>query len=349
MSIILDSCSYEEIENFVKEQKWPKFRSKQLFNWIFGKYICNFSDMTNLSKEVREILSEKAAFSKIKILKKQISREENTTKCLFELSGQTQIEAVLMKHYFGNSLCISTQAGCSMGCSFCASTLNGLDRNLTTGELFGQVRFAQEFLMKQEERLDNLILMGTGEPFQNLPNVLTFLKNLHHPLGGNFSYRRITISTCGIIPGIEALMKEDIPVNLAISLHSPNNEIRNFLMPINQIYPIKNLISIAQKYAELTGRRITYEYLLIDKINDQPDHAKELISLIKGKLASINLIPYNPVKENSFLRSPKRNVDQFYQMIKNSRIPVSIRKEMGSDIDAACGQLRFKSLREEGV
>lgn len=349
MSIVLDSCSYEEIENFVKEENWPAFCSKQLFNWIFGKYTSNFSEMTNLSKELRETLSKKAIFSELKIIKEQVSKEENTTKWLFELSDQAQIEAVLMKHHFGNSLCISTQAGCSMGCSFCASTLNGLDRNLTAGELFGQVRFAQEFLMKQGEKLDNLILMGTGEPFQNLPNVLTFLKNLHHPLGGNFSYRRITISTCGIIPGIEALTQENIPVNLAISLHAPNDEIRNFLMPINQTYPIKDLISAAQKYAELTGRRITYEYLLIDQVNDQPAHAKELISLIKGKLASINLIPYNPVEEKSFSRSSKRNVELFYQIIKESRIPVSIRKEMGSDIDAACGQLRFKSLQKEGV
>lgn len=349
MSIVLDSCSFEEIENFVQEQNWPKFRGKQLFNWIFGKYSSNFSDMTNLSKELRETLSNKAVFSELQILKEQISKEENTIKWLFELSDQAQIEAVLMKHHFGNSLCISTQAGCLMGCAFCASTLNGLDRNLTAGELFSQIRFTQKFLMEKGEKLDNLILMGTGEPFQNLSNVLTFLKNLHHPLGGDFSYRRITISTCGIIPGIQALTEENIPVNLAISLHAPNDELRNFLMPINQTYPIKDLIPAAQKYAELTGRRITYEYLLIDQINDQPNHARELISLVKGKLASINLIPYNPVEEKSFLRSSKRNVEQFYQMIKESRIPVSIRKEMGSDIDAACGQLRFKSLGKEGV
>lgn len=349
MSAILDSCSLEEIEKFVKEQNWPHFRSKQLYSWIFGKYVSNFSDMTNLSKEIRETLSKVASFSEIQMIKEQISKEENTTKWLFKLSDQAQIETVLMKHHFGNSLCISTQAGCSMGCSFCASTLNGLERNLTAGELFGQVRFAQKVLMENQEKLDNLILMGTGEPFQNISNVLTFLKNLHHPLGGDFSYRRITISTCGIIPGIEALAQENIPINLAISLHAPNDEIRNFLMPINQAYPIKDLIPAAQKYAELTGRRITYEYLLIDHINDQPEHAKELIALIKGNLASINLIPYNPVEEKSFSRSPKRNVEQFYQMIKNSRIPVSIRKEMGSDIDAACGQLRFKSLQDEGV
>lgn len=343
----IDSFSKEKLNSIIKELGWPGFRSKQMFSWIFGKYVTDFSQMTNLSKSMQESLSEAYEFTTLEVLSEQVSKEQNTVKWLCELSDQAQIETVLMKHSFGNSLCISTQAGCAMNCSFCASALNGLDRNLTAGELFGQVRLAQNELSKNGAKLDHLVLMGTGEPMHNLDAVLTFLKNLHDPEGGNFSYRRVTLSTCGVIPGIERLIEEDIPINLAISLHAPNDELRSALMPVNLSYPLAKLIPAAQNYAESTGRRITYEYLLIDEMNDRKEHALELITLLRGKLASINLIPYNPVCEKPYRRSTKENIQQFHELIEKSKIPVSIRREMGKDIDAACGQLRFKSIKKE--
>lgn len=347
MKIALDSIEKTDLELIMRERRWPRFRGQQIYHWIYGKYARSFDEMTNLSKEMRLFLEQNDSLSSLEIIKTQISKEENTVKWLSQLQDGAQIETVLMKHSFGNSLCISSQAGCAMGCSFCASTLNGLERNLTSGELFSQIRLAQLYLQGSSEKLDNLVLMGTGEPFQNLENVLVFLKNLHDPEGGNFGYRRITISTCGLLPGIQRLMSEEIPVNLAISLHAPNNDLRSQIMPINHTYPIEELIACAQAYAEKTGRRITYEYLLLEDINDGSQEAKELVQLLRGKLASVNLIPYNPVPERPYRRPTDLKIQHFFSILQKSGIPTSIRREMGKDIDAACGQLRFQSISKE--
>jgi len=345
--LLIDGIRKEELSRFIKTLNWPQFRSRQIYQWVFSKCVTNISEMTNLSKEMQKKLQESCGFSALDVIKVQVSKEENTKKWLCEFSDGARVEMVLMRHSFGNSLCISTQAGCAMGCLFCASTLNGLERNLTAGELFAQVRLAQKELFSQGEKLNNLILMGTGEPLHNLKEVLVFLENIHDPEGMNFSYRRVTLSTCGIIPGITELIEVKLPINLAISLHASNDGVRSELMPINRTYPMSELIEIAQKYAESSGRRITYEYLLIENLNDQKRHAEELIALLKGKLASVNLIPYNPVQEKSFKRSKDKDIQQFYKLIEKSGIPVSIRREMGKDIDAACGQLRFNSKKGE--
>ena len=343
----LDNCSKEELKEIVGQLGWPMFRGKQIYQWVFSKSIEDISEMTNLSKEMRQELAKNYQLSSLRVAQKQVSRQENTVKWLLELEDGATIEMVLMRQYYGNSLCISTQAGCAMGCAFCASTLNGLERNLTAGELWGQIRIAVKELLSEGKKLDNLVLMGTGEPLQNLTEVVKFLKNLHDSEGFDFSYRRVTLSTCGLVDGIQKLMEEEIPINLAISLHASTNGVRDKIMPVNQKFRIEELMDIARKYANKTGRRITYEYLLIDGLNDRPEDAQNLLQLIRGQLASVNLIPYNPVEEKSFQRSKPEAIKAFALILETNNIPVSIRKEMGKDIDAACGQLRFNLTKKE--
>ena len=337
----LDRYFPDQFTELAVENGWPKFRGKQISEWIYKKYVTSFDEMTNLPLALRTELAQKYKLTPLKEINCQISRQENTIKWLSELEDGTQIETVLMRHSYGNSLCISTQAGCAMGCTFCASTLTGLERNLTASEMWGQVRLAERYLRKDSAKLDSLVVMGIGEPFQNLEELIHFFHLLHDPQGADFSYRRITVSTSGIVPGIQALEREYIPVSLAISLHAPTDTLRSQLMPINRQYPIRILLAAAESYAQKSGRRVTYEYLLLDQINDQISHAKALVELLKGKLAIVNLIPYNEVAERPYKRSTNEAVQKFYKILSEEGITVSIRREMGRDIAAACGQLRL--------
>lgn len=344
--INLFGSTLTEIEKILIPLKVPKFRAKQIAEWMYQKSVDNFFDMTNLSRGFREQLSEKFVIQKAKLITEWNSSDEKTTKYLLAFYDGTTVEAVLMRHDYGNSVCVSTQAGCAMGCAFCASTLHGVTRNLSAGEMLAEVLFINERLKKQQQKVDTLVLMGSGEPFMNYNNVLKFIRLLHESYTLNMGYRNITVSTSGIVPEIYKFAEEGIPVNLSISLHAPDNEIRSMLMPVNKKYCIEEVVKAAVNYAAVTKRRITYEYILIDRINDTPEAAEKLVQLLKNKLASVNLIPINPVKERNLNRPSQERIDAFEKILSNKHINVTVRREMGTDIQAACGQLRNKHLAE---
>ena len=266
-----------------------------------------------------------------------------TTKFLLDLNG-ARVECVLMRHDYGNSVCISTQAGCAMGCAFCASTLNGLERNLTAGEMLSQVLFINDKLRAESQKVDSIVVMGTGEPLQNFDNLIGFLELIHEPYTLGLSYRKITVSTCGIVPNIKKLAALDLPITLSISLHAPTDELRSQLMPINRTFSIDEVVDAGGSYAQQTGRRVTYEYILIDGVNDSPEHARQLSTLLKDQLANVNLIPINPVVEKNFKRPSARSIKNFVEVLSARGIGSTVRKEFGSEINAACGQLRNRDL-----
>jgi 23S rRNA (adenine2503-C2)-methyltransferase len=334
--------SLAELEIELMTLKKEKFRAKQIAEWLYKRCAADFSQMTNLSLELREKLAEKFLIAVPKEKAALHSADGRTTKYLLSFADGAAIETVLMRQPYGNSICVSTQAGCNMGCAFCASTLNGLDRNLTSAEILGQVIHIQRELLKEGEKVDSIVIMGSGEPLANYDNVLAFLRFLHEPYCLNFSYRNIAVSTSGIVPKIYDLMKENIPVTLSISLHAPNDELRSKIMPINEKFPLAELVKAGGDYGAKTGRRVTYEYILIDKLNDTPKCADELAALLRGQIASVNLIPINPVKERGFLKPPKKSVDAFLEHLAKKHITATVRREMGADIQAACGQLRNK-------
>lgn len=336
----LKNLTFEELRFFIKELGEPQYRAEQIFQWMH-KGVIDFNNMTNLPHKFIKKLSQKAFVSDIKILKRYKSEIDNTVKYVFLLNDNNLIEGVKMNYSFGSSACISTQVGCQMGCYFCASTKGGFVRNLTCAEMLNEI-----LVMEKDtgQRISRIVLMGMGEPLLNYDEVLKFIKLVNSPKGLDISYRRITLSTCGIVPKIKKLAEENLPITLAISLHAADDELRNQLMPINHQYPISQLLDVCKYYIIKTNRRITFEYTLIEGVNDKPSDAVKLAKMLKDMLAHVNLIPLNPIKEKTLKRSDKDRVEEFAKVLKRNNIPVTIRREMGLDINAACGQLRQRML-----
>ena len=319
-----------------------KFRAAQIAAWIYQRGAHSFDQMTDLSKELRRQLSERYEIRTAQ----QITRLDSplTTKYLLELNG-VRVECVLMRHDYGNSVCISSQAGCAMGCAFCASTLNGLQRNLTVGEMISQVLFINDELRAEDQKVDSIVVMGMGEPLINFDNLIGFLRLIHEPYTLGMSYRRLTVSTCGIVPNIYKLADLDLPITLSISLHAPTNELRSSLMPINKTFELNQLVEAGGRYAQRTGRRVTYEYILIEGINDSTEHARQLATLLKDQLANVNVIPINPVVERNFKRPSAKAINGFMEVLEARGIGATLRKEFGAEINAACGQLRNRDFK----
>lgn len=341
----LKDMQLAELENFIKELGEPKFRAKQVFQWLYKDGgVTDWGQMTNVPKALREKLAKEASLGILKSLQVQKSKLDGTRKYLFELKDGNAIESVFMKYKYGNSICVSSQAGCRMGCKFCASGMDGLVRDLTPGEIIGQLLAAEK---DTGERINHVVVMGTGEPFDNYDNLSSFIRLLHDPNGLNLSLRNITVSTCGLVPGIQKFAEDFPQVNLAISLHAPNDEIRSRTMPVSKAYPMPQLLAACREYAEKTGRRVTFEYTLIKDVNDQPEHAAELSQRLRGMLCHVNLIPLNTVKESGFATTAKKDAESFRAMLEAKGIPATIRRELGDDIDGACGQLRLTNRRRE--
>ena len=336
--------SMDELNEIFVVKGFKKFRAKQVFDWMYKKGIFSFEKMRNISKNDIALLEESFLMlpNQIKVLKDQISEDLLTRKVLLELTDGNSIETVCMKHNYGYSVCVSSQVGCNMNCSFCASGLTGCVRNLTVAEILLQVYFFNQTLMREESKVSRVVVMGSGEPMLNFENVFNALKFIHEPTVSDMSYRNMTVSTCGIIPGIVKMQELDLPINLAISLHAVNDDLRNELMPVNKKYNYLDVIKASNDYAISSGRQVTYEYILIDELNDSENYAEILVNLLKYKKALVNLIPANPVVEKGYNRSKESNVNKFFDVLKSHNINVTIRKEMGKDIDAACGQLRAK-------
>lgn len=334
----------EEIAALIQAQGLESYRAKQIAEWIYRGNASDFAAMTNLSKSQRELLNEHYYIGQLTEQDRQESQDGRTSKYLLAMEDGQAIETVWMRQPYGNSVCVSTQAGCAMGCQFCASTIGGLVRNLTAGEILSQVLFVNRLAKEDDGNVNTIVIMGSGEPLANYEEVLRFIKLCHANYSLNLSYRSITLSTSGVVPGIERLDEEKIPINLSISLHAPNNAVRSAIMPVNRRYPIESVLEAAGQYARTTGRRVTYEYTLIKDVNDQIEHARELAGRIKGQLANVNLIPVNPVPERGLLRPRPETIEKFAGELKRQRINVTVRREMGTDIQAACGQLRNKSI-----
>lgn len=329
-----------ELEDLMKELGQPKFRATQVFGWLYKnaeKGATGFDQMTNLPAELRQRLAEISRIDMPQVLRVQESKLDGTRKYLFGLADGNAVESVFMRYKFGNSICVSSQAGCRMGCSFCASTLGGLERNLTAGEIAGQILSAER---DTGERISHVVVMGTGEPFDNYDNVAAFIKIINNPKGLSIGMRNITVSTCGIVPMIERFGKDFPQVNLAISLHASDDERRSRLMPINKKYPVDDLLKACKKYADLTSRRVTFEYTLVKGVNDSERDADKLAELLDGMLCHVNLIPLNTVREREFKTTGKAAALKFKEILELRGIPATIRRELGDDIDAACGQLR---------
>lgn len=342
--IDLRSLTLPKLEAELATMGEKSFRAKQIFSWLHQKQVTSFDEMTNLSKALREKLKENYIIKNIKIVEKLVSKEDNTSKYLFDIGDDIVIESVLMRYSYGNAVCISSQAGCRMGCTFCASTVDGLERNLLAGEMAAQIYEIQRDI---GERVSNVVIMGSGEPLDNYDNVMDFLEIIHSKEGNNLSHRHITLSTCGLVDKIYDLAKENLQITLAISLHAPNNEIRQNTMPVARRYDIDSLIKAAKDYADTTKRRVTFEYALIKGVNDSKDCARELASRLKGIMCHINLIPVNDVKENNYIRSTEENINSFASLLRELGIETTVRRKLGSDINAACGQLR-KSYKNRG-
>ncbi|EMI9086141.1 23S rRNA (adenine(2503)-C(2))-methyltransferase RlmN [Bacillus wiedmannii] len=340
------SLQLHEMQDWLKEQGEPKFRAGQIFDWLYKKRVKNYEDMSNLSKGLRDKLSNSFDITTLNTLVKQTS-SDGTIKFLFQLYDGYSIETVLMRHEYGNSICVTTQVGCRIGCTFCASTLGGLKRNLEAGEIVAQVVEVQRALDETEERVSSLVVMGIGEPFDNYDNLMSFLRIVNHEKGIHIGARHMTVSTSGIVPKIYKFAEEDMQINFAISLHSANTELRSKLMPINRAYKLPDLMEAVKYYVNRTGRRITFEYGLFGGENDQVEQAEELAALLKGVKCHVNLIPVNYVPERDYVRTPREQIFLFEKTLKDRGVNVTIRREQGHDIDAACGQLRAKERKEE--
>lgn len=336
--IKLNDLTLDLLEAEIKGIGEPKFRAGQIYKW-FSRGVTSYDEMSDLSKGLREKLSESFGLSTVEIIKKFSSAIDGTNKYLLRLSDGNVIESVAMRYKHGVSVCISTQVGCLMGCKFCASTIGGKVRNLTSGEILGQVAVLQRDL---GERISNIVLMGIGEPLDNYENVIVFLKNVNNPQGMNVGYRHISLSTCGITDKIYDLANENMPITLSVSLHAPSDEVRDMLMPINKKHPVDKLIKACREYVSVTKRRISFEYILIDGINDSISQADSLAKLLSGMLCHVNLIPANFVPESGLVKSSQKNIAAFKTRLEQRKINVTVRRELGSDIEASCGQLRQK-------
>lgn len=340
------NLTYDQMEQWALSKGWKKFRVQQIFHWLYRERVKDFDLMTNLSKETREELKKDFHFSDLTLVRKQVAKD-GTTKFLFKTEDGALLESVMMVFDYGNSICVSSQVGCNMGCSFCASGLTKKQRDLTAAEMTAQVMAVQEELDKKGERLSHIVIMGTGEPFDNYDNVMNFIKTVNHDRGLGIGSRHITISTSGIVPRIYEFADGHYQYNLAISLHAPNDELRSKLMPVNKAYPLDQLFDAVKYYTDTNNRRLTFEYILLKGVNDQPEHARQLAKLLKPYCCYVNLIPYNSVDEHGFKSVDRAEAMKFYDILKKEGIAVTIRKEHGSDIDAACGQLRIKELKKE--
>lgn len=325
-----------------------KFRATQLYTWIYVKKVYDFDEMTDISKNFREHLKENYCLTLPKIHTEQVA-DDGTIKLLLEMEDGAKVETVLMRYDYGNAICVSSQVGCAMGCAFCASGLLKKERNLTAAEMVGEVLLMNQKLYEVGENVTHIVIMGTGEPFDNYDNVSSFIHTMNEAKGLAIGARHITVSTCGLIPGIEKYSLEGIQVNLAISLHASNNETRSKLMPVNKAYPLEKLIPAVKDYVEKSGRRVTFEYIMIKGVNDSIEDAKELVKLLEGIFCYVNLIPFNPVKEKDFERSSKETTKRFSVYLNSHGLNCTVRKEWGTGIDAACGQLRAKVMKGEEI
>ncbi len=325
----------KELEDYLISIGEKSFRASQIYEGLYKKRLTTFDEITNISKELRQKLNDTFSLYKIKLLVKQTG--DNVNKYLFELEDGNKIESVLMFHDYGISICVSSQVGCNMGCAFCESGRLKKVRNLLAYEIVEQILLIEEDIKK---RITHVVVMGIGEPFDNYDNVLRFVKIINCNKGIDIGSRHITISTCGVIPGIKKFMKEDGQVNLAISLHAPSDELRSKIMPINKAYPLKELMEVIKEYISITNRRVTFEYIMLEDVNDSEKEALELVKLLRGINCYVNLIPYNETENIQFKRTKEWKIMKFYDILKSNKINVTIRKEFGGSVDAACGQLR---------
>ncbi|MDT2829541.1 23S rRNA (adenine(2503)-C(2))-methyltransferase RlmN [Vagococcus carniphilus] len=341
----------DELNEWLVDNGEKKFRTSQIWDWLYIKRVREFSEMKNLPKSLLEKLSSEFI---INPLKEMVVQESNdgTVKYLFELEDKHMIETVLMRQKYGLSVCVTTQIGCNIGCSFCASGLLKKQRNLTAGEIVAQIMQVQHYFdeRNEEERVSHIVVMGIGEPFDNYDNVMNFLHIMNDPKGLAIGARHMTVSTSGLVPKIKKFATNGMQVNLAISLHAPNNDVRTSMMVINKAYPLEKLMDAVDFYIEETNRRVTFEYIMLSHVNDRPEHAQQLADLLKDKkkLTYVNLIPYNPVSEHdNYQRSSKEDILAFYDILKKNNINCVVRQEFGTDIDAACGQLRSKQMKKQ--
>ncbi len=334
----LKSLTQLELADILKQLGQPAFRAKQVFTWLH-KGVRSYDEMTNLPKSLRDTLAQSYPISAPEVVRKQESKKDGTIKYLWKLSDGNCVETVLMRYRYGNTVCISTEVGCRMGCAFCASTLGGLVRRLEPFEMLDQVLFTQ---IDSGLPVSHIVLMGIGEPLDNFDNVMRFLELVNSPDGMNISMRHISLSTCGLVPKIDELAKRKLQISLAISLHGPNNELRSKVMPVNKAYPIEELLDACRRYYDTTGRRIHFEYAMIDGVNDTPACAKELLQRLKGLGAHVNMIPLNHVEESPLKPSSREAVARFQKILEDGGVTATVRRTLGGDIDASCGQLRRK-------
>lgn len=335
------SMRLEELTAALKELGEPAFRGKQVFTWLH-RGVRSFDEMSDISKALREKLAGKYRLGGPAVARKQVSQEDGTVKYLWKLYDGNCIETVLMRYHHGNTVCVSTQVGCRMGCAFCASTLGGKVRDLTPGEILEQVIFTQ---MDSGVPVSNIVLMGIGEPMDNLDNVLKFLELVNHPLGLNIGMRHISLSTCGVVPGIRRLAELELQLTLSVSLHAPDSETRSKIMPVNRAYDVDKLFAACHDYFRKTGRRISFEYAMIDGVNDADWQADLIVKKLRGMPGHVNLIPLNDVAESPL--KPSRRTRKFQQRLEDQGVTATVRRSLGGDIDASCGQLRRKAMERE--
>lgn len=340
--------TFAEVEADIVEMGLPRFRAKQIYLQLFQKLKTSFSDMTEISKALAEQLDGRYYITAPEVVAKLVSKLDGTEKYLLGLKDGNIIETVLMRYEHGNTVCVSTQVGCRMGCAFCASTKNGFVRSLEPSEILSQIEtITREHFGEEGFRVSNIVLMGIGEPLDNYDNVIRFLNLVNDKMGLEIGYRHISLSTCGVVPGIKRLAHEELPITLSISLHAPNDAIRDGMMPINHKYKIEELLAACREYQRICGRRISFEYALIDGVNDTPAHAMELAKRLKGIMCHVNLIPVNTIKEKNFKKSTKNSVILFTKALNDSKINATVRRKLGADIDAACGQLRNDHMKKD--
>ena len=338
----LRSMTLAELGAVLKDLGQPAFRAKQVYTWLH-KGVRSYDEMSNLPKSLRDLLAERYPLQIPQVVRRQESRKDGTIKYLWQLSDGNCVETVLMRYHYGNTVCISTEVGCRMGCAFCASTLGGLVRRLEPFEMLDQVLFTQ---VDSGLPISHIVLMGIGEPLDNFDNVMRFLELVNSADGMNISMRHISLSTCGLVPKIDQLAEKKLQLTLSVSLHAPNDQIRNTIMPVNKAYPTEELLAACRRYYAATNRRISFEYAMIDGVNDTPEAAKELIRRLKGLPAHFNLIPLNHVEESPLKPSTKQAVARFQKQLEDAGIPATVRRTLGGDIDASCGQLRRKYTKE---
>ncbi|MGI6199727.1 MAG: 23S rRNA (adenine(2503)-C(2))-methyltransferase RlmN [Christensenellales bacterium] len=339
--MLLTDCTLEELRLLLGEMDQPKYRADQLFSFL--QRGADFDEMTNLPKSLREALQAQHQAVGARVERAQLSKSDETAKYLFALPDGNLVEGVVMRYRYGDTLCLSTQVGCRMGCAFCASTMEGVVRNLSAGEMLGQVLAAK----KRGHNLTHVVLMGSGEPLDNYDQVLKFLRMLSDPKGVGMSLRHVSLSTCGLVPGIRRLAEENLPITLCLSLHAPNQGLRSQLMPVAKAFPLEEVIAACRDYVKTTGRRMIFEYILIDGVNDTLAHADQLAGLVRGMICHVNLIPINAVPGKDLRPTPPARVEAFRQRLEGRRVSVTVRRKLGADIDGACGQLRRRHLAEK--